>query len=95
MDANIKEQANTQRGLYKVTDHFFGFWYAFVFPNLSELESGDAEGIYQYVVKPELERFTSMYLKRFASNICVSRTENMTCHFILRRLAVGGTRLMK
>ena len=59
MDANIKEQANTQRGLYKVTDNFFGFWYAFVFPNLSELESGDAGGVYQYVVKPELERFTS------------------------------------
>lgn len=59
VDANIKEQANTQRGLYKVTDNFFGFWYAFVFPNLSELESGDAGGIYQYVVKPELERFTS------------------------------------
>lgn len=35
VDANIKEQANTQRGLYKVTDNFFVFWYAFVFPNLS------------------------------------------------------------
>lgn len=59
VDANIKEQANTQRGLYKVTDNFFSFWYAFVFPNISELEAGDAEGIYKYVVKPELERFTS------------------------------------
>lgn len=59
VDANIKEQANVQRGLYKVTDNFFRFWYAFVFPNISELEAGDAEGIYQYVVQPELERYTS------------------------------------
>ena len=59
VDANIKEQANVQRGLYKVTDNFFRFWYAFVFPNISELEAGDAEGIYKYVVLPELDRYTS------------------------------------
>ena len=55
----IKAQANIQRGLYQVTDNFFRFWYAFVFPNLSELESGDAEGIWHYVVKPELDRYAS------------------------------------
>lgn len=59
VDANVKEQANAQRGLYKVTDNFFKFWYAFGFPNLSELEAGEAEGICQYVVMPELERYTS------------------------------------
>lgn len=59
IDANVKEQANAQRGLYKVTDNFFKFWYAFGFPNLSELEAGEAEGICQYVVMPELERYTS------------------------------------
>ncbi len=54
-----KEQANTQRGLYQVTDKFFRFWYAFVFPTLSELEAGDARGILEYVIQPELERYTS------------------------------------
>ena len=55
----VKVRANVQRGLYQVTDNFFRFWYAFVFPNLSELEAGDAEGIWHYVVKPELDRYTS------------------------------------
>jgi len=59
MDDTIKEQANVQRGLYRVTDNFFKFWYAFVFPNMSELESGDASGIYKYVVEPELGDYTS------------------------------------
>lgn len=36
-----------------------------------------------------------MYLKMFASNIYVSRTENTVYRFILPRLAAGGTRLMK
>lgn len=54
-----KEQANVQRGLYQVEDHFFRFWYAFVFPNLSELEAGDAEGIWKYVISPRLDEYTS------------------------------------
>ncbi len=55
----VKVRANIQRGLYQVTDNFFRFWYAFVFPNLSELEAGDAEGVWHYVVKPELDRYVS------------------------------------
>ncbi len=56
---SVKEQANVQRGLYQVSDSFFRFWYAFVFPNMSELENGDVEGIWNYVVEPELDYYTS------------------------------------
>lgn len=56
---SVKEQANIQRGLYQVSDSFFRFWYAFIFPNMSELENGDVEGIWKYVVEPELNFYTS------------------------------------
>lgn len=59
VDERIKEQANVQRGLYKVTDNFFRFWYAFVFPNMSELEAGDSKGILEYAVLPELDNYIS------------------------------------
>ena len=59
VDSGVKEQANVQRGLYRLTDNFFRFWFAFVFPNLSELEAGDVEGIWRYAVEPELDRYTS------------------------------------
>ena len=59
VDAGVKEYANVQRGLYQVTDKFFRFWYAFVFPNLSELEAGDQEGVWSYIVKPELDNYVS------------------------------------
>ncbi len=55
----IKEQANVQRGLYQITDNYFRFWYAFVFPNISELETEDVDGIYEYVVRPALEQYVS------------------------------------
>jgi hypothetical protein len=55
----IKEQANIQRGLYQITDNFFRFWYAFIFPYISELESGDINGIYKYAIQPMLDHYTS------------------------------------
>ena len=62
----VKEQANVQRGIYNVTDNFFRFWYAFVFPNLSELEAGDAAGILEYVVVPALDE----YISRIFEDVC-------------------------
>lgn len=55
----IKEQANIHRGLYQVTDPYFRFWYAFVFPNVSELETGDVDGIWSHVIEPAMNQFIS------------------------------------
>ena len=54
-----KERASTNRGLYRLTDNFFRFWYAFVFTNYSELESGDTDGVFEYAIKPNLHEFAS------------------------------------
>ena len=60
VDAKTKEKANTNRGTYRLTDHFFRFWYAFGFANLSQLEDGDVDGVYEYFVKPALHEFASL-----------------------------------
>ena len=59
VDAKIKEQANANRGTYRLADNFFRFWYAFGFANISQLEDGDVDGVYEYVVKPALHEFAS------------------------------------
>ena len=59
VDDGTKERANTNRGLYRLTDNFFRFWYAYVFTNYSELESGDVDGVYEYAIKPNLHEFAS------------------------------------
>ena len=60
VDARVKEQANGNRGTYKLTDNFFRFWYAFGFANYSQLEDGDVDGVYEYVVEPALHEFSSV-----------------------------------
>ena len=83
MDDHVKEQANVQRGIYKVADNFFRFWYAFVFPNVSELESGDAEGIFRHVVKPELNNYTSYIFEDVCKAFlrCKNRKEELPFYF--------------
>ena len=60
VDKKVKEQANGKRGIYRLTDNFFRFWYAFAFDNYSQLEDGDVDGVYEYIIKPELNKFASI-----------------------------------
>ena len=50
----------TSRGAYRLTDNFFRFWYAFGFANYSQLEDGDVDGVYEYIVEPALHEFASL-----------------------------------
>ncbi len=60
VDTKLKERANSNRGTYRLTDHFFRFWYTFGFANISELEDGDVSGVYEYAVKPVLHEFAAL-----------------------------------
>ena len=42
-----------------MTDNFFRFWYSFGFVNFSQLEDGDVDGVYDYLVEPNLHEFAS------------------------------------
>lgn len=60
VESSTKEKANTSRGTYRLTDNFFRFWYAFGFANISQLEDGDVEGVYEHLVEPSLHEFASL-----------------------------------
>lgn len=55
--ANVRSKG--ARGLYRLADEFFRFWYAFVFPNKSELEAFDVEGVYRNDVAPRMPSFAA------------------------------------
>lgn len=59
IDTKTKEKANTNRGIYRLTDNFFRFWYTFGFANFSQLEDGDVNGVYDYIIEPALHEFAS------------------------------------
>lgn len=60
VDAGTKEKGNANRGTYCLTDNFFRFWYTFGFANFSQLEDGDVDGVYEYLVAPALHEFAAL-----------------------------------
>lgn len=60
VDVSTKERANSNRGFYRVADHFFRFWYSFVLTNYSDLEAGDVDGVYKYSIEPNLAEYAAL-----------------------------------
>lgn len=67
VDIRTKEKANANKGMYRLSDNFFRFWYSFVFANISELEDGDVEGVYDYIIAPEIHKYASLTFE----NVCI------------------------
>ncbi len=66
--SGLVEHTKGMRGLYRISDNFFRFWYSFVFPNLSALESGDIDGVFQYDVSPQLNDFAATPFERICTD---------------------------
>ena len=54
---NVKNSENTKKGLYRIKDNFINFYYAYVFPNVSRIETGDGKAVYNEIVLPDFDRF--------------------------------------
>lgn len=48
----------SRRGLYRLRDHFFRFWFRFVHPNRSLVERGGGQVALDLLVAPQMESFT-------------------------------------
>jgi len=51
------EHKNVQKGLYRIRDPFLRFYYRYVFPEQSACMRGDAQGVYDRLVAPNLGEF--------------------------------------
>jgi hypothetical protein len=84
---STKEQANKNRGMYRIADNFFRFWYAFAFTNLSALETDDVDGVYQYSIKPNLNKFASFTFEDVCREFIIELQKNNLLPF--RYIAMG------
>ncbi|MCH4890632.1 ATP-binding protein [Acidaminobacter sp. JC074] len=62
-----KAKANVQRGLYRITDNYFRFWFKFIFPNYSDLEEGNLEEVYDNLIESLNTEYTSFVFEE----ICI------------------------
>lgn len=62
---------NVKKGIYAIKEPVIHFWYRFVFPNLSELEKGNKEYVYDKIIKPQLDNYIHMYFVRVSKEYLV------------------------
>lgn len=56
----------SRKGLYKISDNYVKFWFRFVLPNRSLIESGNADLVYQQIIAPNL----SHYMGSIFEDVC-------------------------
>ena len=69
-----EDPQNSRKGIYRIADNCYDFWYRFVFPSIPEIESGNgdivadeevnSERLSTYVGKPPFESICLQYLQR-------------------------------
>lgn len=56
-------KANTQKGIYRISNHFVHFYFKFLYPNLSSLEQLVPEEFYQKYIAPAFKSYVAEYFK--------------------------------
>ena len=54
-----KDIHNISKGNYVLVDNFFRFWYAFAYPNFTDLENDDIDGVWENDIKNNLHNFAA------------------------------------
>ena len=53
-----------KKSIYLIDDQMFRFWYRFVFPNMSSIESGFSEQIYDHYVEPQINAYMGLVFEK-------------------------------
>jgi AAA+ ATPase superfamily predicted ATPase len=67
----------SRRGLYRLRDQFFRFWFRFVHPNRTLLERGGGKAAIENLIAPQLDQFTGPVFEE-------------VCHQFLWRMGLRG-----
>ena len=72
----ITETASSKRSIYLLDDMMFRFWYRFVFPNMSGIESGLGEAIYDLEVKENLAAYMGLVFEDICKQYINEQAKN-------------------
>ncbi len=56
-------KANTQKGIYRISNHFVHFYFTYIYPNLSSLEQMEPLEFYNCYIEPSFKYYVAEYFK--------------------------------
>ena len=64
-----RNPARSRKGIYRLTDHYFRFWFRFVFPYIREVEQDRREWLFNRRIKPALNEYVGPVFERIAGEV--------------------------
>lgn len=77
-----KTPLKSKKGLYRIRDEFFQFWFRFIFPGKADLEMDKIESVLQRI-KQDMPGYLGLIYEKVAGDIVM---ENMDLFFPIERL---------
>lgn len=81
-----KNPAKSRKGLYRLSDNFFRFWFRFVYPNLQAIEEGRQDWLVDTVIRPRMDEFTGPIFEAVAREALQAMDKTGRLPFRLERL---------
>lgn len=69
----LKVRVNLHSGIYKLSTHFFLFYFRFVFPNISDLEEGLVQDVYSYDIQPDLSSYVGPIYEKVCRTLLIEK----------------------
>jgi len=63
----------SRKGIYILDDPFFRFWFRYIFPNMSYLEEGDIDYVWEEKIKPNFDSFVGFIFE----DICIQKLKSL------------------
>lgn len=86
MSVGTKQIGNASRGLYRLADPFFRFWFTFVRPNLGPLDKGDEDLIWTHVIEPKLNEYASISFEDICKDYLYQKNREGKLPFVFTKL---------
>jgi hypothetical protein len=58
--------SKSRKGIYRLSDNFFRFWFRFVYPNTQVIEEGRQDWLVDHVIRPRLDEFVGLAFEQVA-----------------------------
>ncbi len=63
----------SRKGIYILDDPFFRFWFRYIFPNMSYLEEGDIDYVWEEKIEPDFDSFVGFIFE----DICIQKLKSL------------------
>ena len=74
---DVRGRDNARKGIYRIKNHLIAFWFTFVFPHMSNLQTMDPGDFYDAYIADKLRRFEAPFFKdvcrEFMSLMAISK----------------------